>query len=95
MLNWRNWKDFLEKLPTEFWNNNKKILTVAVYYSDLPREIQVLKKDDLAEFLLEMSNSSLGKEPDKEEWLLMAKIVSQNMPVIEARIFELVNAGLI
>lgn len=94
-MNWRNWTDFLEKLPTEFWNNNKAILTVAFQYSDLPREIQVLRKDDLEDFQRKMRNLSLEKESEKEEWLSMAEIVSENMPAIEARIFELVKAGLI
>ena len=94
-MNLRDWDDFLEKLPTEFWKNNKKILDVAVNYSNLPREIQILEEDDLEDFKRQMGNLSLEKESDKEEWLSMAKIVSQNMPAIEDRIFELVKAGLI
>ena len=42
-----------------------------------------------------MSNLSLENEPDKEEWLSMAEIVSENMPAIKARVFELVDADLI
>lgn len=85
----------MEKLPIEFWNNNKGILNLTSSYSDFSGEIHTLKNDDLDKFLKVISNSSLEEEPNKEKWLSMGRIVSPNISAIQARKKELREFGLI